>query len=110
MFPKHLSSINIFETKILIIISQQRDLSGGPVFKNPSSNAKDMGWIPGWEAKLPYAQGQLSPHATITEPACSRRCTTTREKPVHQKRRAHALLQKTPHTVRKILRATAKTL
>ena len=56
----------------------QMDFPGGPVVKNPSSNAGDMGWIPGWGTKLPYAQGQLSPHTTATEPAFSRPCTTTR--------------------------------
>ena len=52
---------------------------GGPVVKNPPSNAGDVGSIPGWGTKLPPAAGQLSPRATTkealcataTEPACS---------------------------------------
>ena len=35
--------------------------------KNPPSNAGDAGSIPGQGTKIPYATGQLSPHATITE-------------------------------------------
>ena len=45
---------------------------GGLVVKNPSSNAGDTGWIPGWGIKIPYATGQLSPHnywACALEPA-----------------------------------------
>ena len=32
---------------------------GGPVVRNPPSSAGDMGSIPGWEAKIPRALGQL---------------------------------------------------
>ena len=35
----------------------QRDFPGGPVVKNPPSNAGDMGSIPGQEAKIPHAMG-----------------------------------------------------
>ena len=44
-----------------------RDFPGGPVVKNPPSNAGDAGSIPGWGAKIPHAAGQLSPRATTTE-------------------------------------------
>ena len=44
------------------------DFSGGPVIKNPPSNVRDMGLIPGRGIKLPHATGQLS------------LCSTTREK------------------------------
>ena len=37
---------------------------GGPVVKNPPSNAGDTGSIPGWGTKIPHDTGQLSPHAT----------------------------------------------
>ena len=47
------------------------DFPGGPVVKNPPSNAGDVGSIPGRGTKIPHATRQLSPHAT------------TREKPVH---------------------------
>ena len=36
--------------------------------KNPPSNAGDMGSVPGWGTKILHAVGQLSPHATTTEP------------------------------------------
>ena len=32
-----------------------RDFPGGPVIKNPSSNAGDAGLIPGWGTKIPRA-------------------------------------------------------
>ena len=45
------------------------DFPGGPVVKNPPSNAGDAGLIPGWGTKIPHAAGQLSPHTVTTEPA-----------------------------------------
>ena len=48
------------------------DFPGGPVVKNPPSNAGDMGLIPGRGTKIPHATGQLSLHAATTEPAHSR--------------------------------------
>ena len=45
-----------------------RDFPGGPMVKNPPSNEGDAGSIPGWGTKIPHAAGQLSPHATTTEP------------------------------------------
>ena len=54
------------------------DFLGSSVVKNLPSNTRDMGWIPGWETKIPPAQGQLSLQAKTTE-LCA--CTTTREKP-----------------------------
>ena len=36
--------------------------------KNPPSNAGDVGSIPGWGTKIPYATGQLSLNAASTEP------------------------------------------
>ena len=44
-----------------------RDFFGGPVVKNPPSNAGDVGLIPGLGIKIPYAAGQLSSRATTTE-------------------------------------------
>ena len=37
-----------------------RDFPGGPVIKNPSSNARVTGSIPGWRTKITHAVGQLS--------------------------------------------------
>ena len=48
-----------------------RDFPGGPVVKNPPSNAGDVGSIPGRGTKIPHAMGQLSLLAATTEPACS---------------------------------------
>ena len=52
---------------------------GGPVVKNPPSNARDTGSIPGQGSKIPRAIGQISP------------CCTTREKPPH-------IITKTQHS------------
>ena len=46
------------------------DFLGGPVVKNPPSNAGDAGSILGWVTNKPHAAGQLSPHAATTEPVC----------------------------------------
>ena len=46
------------------------DFAGGPVVKNPPSNAGDAGSIPGRGTKIPHAAGQLSPRASTIEPAC----------------------------------------
>ena len=46
------------------------DFPGGPVVKNPPSNAGDAGSIPGRGAKVPQAAGQLSLCAATTEPLC----------------------------------------
>ena len=43
------------------------DFPGGPVVKNPPSNAGDLGLIPGLGTKIPHASGQLSSRATTTE-------------------------------------------
>ena len=40
---------------------------GGPMVKNPPSNAGDVGSIPGRGTKIPHAAGQLSLHAATTE-------------------------------------------
>ena len=43
------------------------DFPGGPVVKNPPSNAGDVGLIPGQGTKIPHAAGQLSLCAATTE-------------------------------------------
>ena len=50
-----------------------RDFPGGPVVKNPPSNAGDVSSIPGRGIKIPHATGQLSP------------CMATREKTAQSK-------------------------
>ena len=67
------------------------DFPGGPVAKNPPSNAGDSGSIPGQGTEVPHDAGQLSPRSTTTEPASLNERAhalwspraTTREKPVH---------------------------
>ena len=44
-----------------------RDSPGGPVVKNPPSNAGDEGSIPGRGTKIPHAEGKLAPYAATTE-------------------------------------------
>ena len=50
-----------------LLLKLSRDFPGGPVVKNPPSNAGDTGSIPGQGTKIPHAVGQLSPCATTTE-------------------------------------------
>ena len=38
-----------------------RDLTGGQVVKSLPCNAGDVGSVPGWGTKIPYAPGQPSP-------------------------------------------------
>ena len=47
--------------------TSRRDFPGGPVVKNPPSNAGDTSSIPGQGTKIPHATGQLSLPATTTE-------------------------------------------
>ena len=49
-------------------VEHPRDFPGGPVVKNPPSNAGDSGSIPGPGTKIPHAAGQLSLHGTTTDP------------------------------------------
>ena len=53
-------------------VRKMRDCPGGPVVKNPPSNAGDAGLSPGQGTKIPHAVGQLNPRATTyREPMCS---------------------------------------
>ena len=77
-----------------LLIIFYRGFPGGPVVKNPSSSAGDMGSIPGRATKIPHAAGQLSPCTTTTEPTLPEALVpqlerenlhaTTREKPAHR--------------------------
>ena len=71
-----------------------RDFPGGPVVKNPPSNAGDMGSIPGWGIKIPCASRQLSLHVATTDPTLSSACTP-------QRKILHAAV-KIPHATTKI--------
>ena len=46
------------------------DFPGGPVVKNPSSNERDVGFIHGWDTKIPPAEGQLRP-STLKPAHCN---------------------------------------
>ena len=54
------------------------DFPGDSVVKNLSSNAGDMGSIPGQGTEIPHAVKQLC--AATTEPACSRAHASQLEK------------------------------
>ena len=64
------------------------DFPGGPVVKNPPSNAEDAGLIPGWGTKISHASGQLCPHTTTTEPPHSGAHTPQHREPGHHNQRA----------------------
>ena len=55
---------------MLTLKNKKQDFPGGLVVKNLPSNSRDTGSIPGQGTKIPHAAGQLSLHATTTEPAC----------------------------------------
>ena len=48
------NSIQLLEVRL------SRDFPGGPMVKSPSSNAREMGSIPGWGTNIPQAIEQLS--------------------------------------------------
>ena len=58
-----------------------RDFRGGPVVKNPPSDAGDVGLIPGQGNKIPHAKGQLCLYAATTEPSSSRACALQQRSP-----------------------------
>ena len=66
------------------ILINCRDFPGGPVVKNPPSNARDVGSIPGRGTKIPHAAGQLSPCTTTTEPACCKLQSPHTLEPMHR--------------------------
>ena len=70
------------------------DFPGGPVVKNPPSNAGDAGTIPGRGTKIPHAMRQLSLHAATTEPVRSGARMPQ--------------LERSPRTAKKSLRTTTK--
>ena len=82
---------------------KERDFPGGPVIKNPCSNAWDPGSIPSWETKIPHAAGQLSLCAATTEPAHPKAHVPQLEKP------SHTATGESLHTPTKSLCAAMKT-
>ena len=61
------------------------DFPGGPVVKNPPTNAGNVGSIPGPGTEIPRVTGQLSPCATTPEP--------WHLEPVFCNKRSHCALQ-----------------
>ena len=61
------SSLNFWKKIITQKKKNCRDFLGGPVVKNPPSNAEDAGSIPSQGTKIPRAVGQLSLGVTTTE-------------------------------------------
>ena len=73
------------------------DSPGGPVVKNPPSNARDVGLIPGQGTKTPRATEQLSLHTTGTKPTRSGACAPQRKILYDTTKTLHAAA-KTQHT------------
>ena len=85
---------------------EARNFPGGPVVKNPPSNAGDKGSIPGWGTKIPHAIGQLNLCATTREahmlqllspctlqpvlPSKRSPCTATSKSPCAPKKTQHS--------------------
>ena len=87
-----------------------RDFPGGPVIKNPPSNAVDLGSIPGQGTKIPHASGQVSLHAATTKPAHPGAHTPQLERSLSAVTREVREPQwKIPHAATKIPHATTKT-
>ena len=56
---------------MICILNEWRDSPGGPIVRNPPSNAGDASSVPGQGTKIPHATRQLSLSATMGEkPAC----------------------------------------
>ena len=66
-----------------ILKKKMGTVSGGPVVKNPPSNAGDTSLIPDLRTKIPQATGQLSPHVITAEPVPSTVRVPQLEKPRH---------------------------
>ena len=60
-----------------------RDIPGGPVVKNLTSSAGDMGSIPGRGTKIPHATEQLSLSASTRESMCCKPKSPHALEPVH---------------------------
>ena len=74
--------------------AQVGDVPGGPVVKNPPSNAGETGMIPGQRAKIPHAPGQLSSSATTKEARVPQR------KSPHDETKTSRMLQLRPKTAK----------
>ena len=66
-----LNIYNINYKNTLCLKSIGQNFSGGPMVKNPPSNAGGIGLIPGQGTKIPHSTGQQSPRVTVGEkPEC----------------------------------------
>ena len=64
---KYLQKIHLIKNCYPNYTKNFRDFPGGPLVKNPPSNAGHTGLISGWGTKIPRAAGQLSLRATTIE-------------------------------------------
>ena len=69
----------LFSLPLYLKKKPSRDFPGGPVAKNPPSNAGDAGFIPGQGTKIPRAKRKLSSRTATTEPVPKKMilCATT---------------------------------
>ena len=59
--------VGLLHAFLSIKLVTSRDFPGGPVVKNPPSNAGDVGSNSDWEAKIPHSSRQLSPQTIALE-------------------------------------------
>ena len=82
--------------------SLRRDLPGGPVVKNLSVNAGDMGSVPGLGTKIPHARRQPSLCSTQEKPTHhDQQSLYTAEQPLCHNRSQHLVTRESPHTAMK---------
>ena len=78
--PPGSAAHGIFQTRVLEWGAMKSwGLPGGPVVRNPSSKAGNLGLIPGWGAKIPH--GQLSPHTATREARASEAAESMHSRP-----------------------------
>ena len=79
--------------------SLPRGFPGGPMVKNPPSNAGDTGSIPGQGTKIPLAVGQLSLCAAAREPMPQLLSLCSLESECHKE--SPCVSQRRPNTAKK---------
>ena len=64
--------------------NQCQNLPGGPLVENPSSNAGNVGLIPGQGTKIPLSEGELRPPATTRKIRSCNKDPTSRNQDTRQ--------------------------
>ena len=67
--PSEMSLGNMHSFPPTLELHMAWDFPGSPVVDNPPSSAGHVGLTPGQGPKIPHALGQLSPLATVKDPA-----------------------------------------